>query len=487
MTENEVAKISPLPCTRNLVPVYWSQSMKRSWRMNLGKRGLHVLHQRPSLRENLIITVTTALVLISVPSSFAQSRRPFAPADILRVAGVSDAQISPNGQWVVYTVSTAEGDRTISTLWLARAGYDIPDPPTSVPPQTRQPGRDWREIARPPSQLLPQSWVASAPRWSPDSTTIAFLSNRDDQNGIWVVNITKPEPRFVTPVQSTNFFIPYAGESFAWSPDSKRIAYISASEEISELTGVERKLDNPRVIDRIQYKSRTSFSDNRRTHVWIVEVDKPEPRQLTSGLFYDHAITFSARGDEIGFLSNHEPDPDAKNNSDIFAVDFGGQVRQLTQTKGCEYEPSWSPDGRWIAYTATKRDVTTIDSVAEDTHVWVIAAAGGAGRELTAQQDRRARSPKWSADSRSILSLAGDRGSTQISRVGVDGRKIERFIIYAGPGGLLVGIFESENAGLRLGPHSNLESARPLQFGIFTVATRTVSAVEQGSIAGHTR
>ncbi|MBA3513877.1 MAG: hypothetical protein H0T77_05830, partial [Pyrinomonadaceae bacterium] len=113
------------------------------------------------MRENLIITVTTALVLISVPSSFAQSRRPFAPADILRVAGVSDAQISPNGQWVVYTVSTAEGDRTISTLWLARAGYDIPDPPTSVPPQTRQPGRDWREIARPPSQLLPQSWAAS--------------------------------------------------------------------------------------------------------------------------------------------------------------------------------------------------------------------------------------------------------------------------------------------------------------------------------------
>ncbi len=210
----------------------------------------------------------------------------------------------------------------------------------------------------------------------------------------------------MAPVQSTNFFIPYAGESFAWSPDSKRIAYISAGEEPSESAGAARKPDDPRVIDRIQYKSRTSFSDNRRTHVWIVEVDKPEPRQLTSGLFYDHAITFSARGDEIGFLSNHEPDPDANNNSDIFAVDFGGQVRQLTQTKGCEYEPSWSPDGKWVAYTATKREVTTIDSVAEDTHVWVVPAAGGGGRELTAQQDRRARSPRWSPDSRSILFLA---------------------------------------------------------------------------------
>ena len=102
----------------------------------------------------------------------------------------------------------------------------------------------------------------------------------------------------------------------------------------------------------------------------------PKPRQLTPGSSYDHALTFSPHGNEIAFLSNHESDPDANNNSDIFAVDLHGQVRQITTTKGCEYEPVWSPDGKWIAYTATKRDVTTIDSVAEDTHVWVIDAAG---------------------------------------------------------------------------------------------------------------
>ena len=58
------------------------------------------------------------------------------------------------------------------------------------------------------------------------------------------------------------------------------------------------------------------------------------PQQLTSGLFYDHAVSFSPRDDEIFFLSNREPDPDANNNSDIFAVDFGGQTRQITQTQG---------------------------------------------------------------------------------------------------------------------------------------------------------
>ncbi|PYS38175.1 MAG: hypothetical protein DMF71_17225, partial [Acidobacteria bacterium] len=162
-----------------------------------------------------------------------------------------------------------------------------------------------------------------------------------------------------------------------------------------------------------------SFSDRLRTHVWVADVDAPQPRQLTMGLFYDHALSFSPSGDEIAFLSNHETDPDANNNSDIFAVDLHGQVRQITNTRGCEYEPAWSPDGKWIAYTATKRDLTTIDSVAEDTHVWVIESGGGAGRELSADFDRRARSPRWSPDSKTVFFLAGSRGLTRIHSIGL--------------------------------------------------------------------
>ena len=117
------------------------------------------------------------------------------------------------------------------------------------------------------------------------------------------------------------------------------------------------------------------------------------------------------------------PIPDANNNSDIFAVDLHGQVRQITATKGCEYEPAWSPDGKWIAYTATKRDITTIDSVAEDTHVWVIDAAGGSGRELTAAQDRRARKPLWIRTARLVFYLAGDHGYTGLFAVDSRGGK----------------------------------------------------------------
>jgi hypothetical protein len=213
--------------------------------------------------------------------------------------------------------------------------------------------------------------------------------------------------------------------------------------------------------------------------VWVVDLERPAPQQLTSGLFYDHAIGFSPRGDEILFLSNHEPDPDANNNSDIFAVDLGGQVRQITQTKGCEYDPVWSPDGKSIAYTATKREVTTIDSVAEDTHLWVIPATGGNGKELATEQDRRVRDPQWSPDGRSIMYLAGDRGYITIFKIGIDGGRVSRFSLFD-LDGQLGGGFDNQDSKVRSETNSGIALAQPFQITNFSFSNRQ-QTINRGS------
>ena len=429
--------------------------------------------------KSIALTLSLSAVL-SVSSVAQQARRAMAPPDILRIANVSDAQINPNSQWIVYTVSAVNEDRNVSTLMLARTGGDSVMP--APPPQRRTvPYLDWPEIRSTPRPLLPPGWSASTPRWSPDGTMVAFLSRHEDQEGLWVVKLDKLdkgeklEPKFIAPIHSTNFFITYAGEPFAWSPDSRRLAYISARAEAGSAP------NDPRVIDRIQYKSRTSFSDDRRTHVWLVEVERPEPRQLTSGPFYDHAVTFSPRGDEIAYLSNHEPDPDANNNSDIFAVDFGAQTRQITQTKGCEFDPAWSPDGKMIAYTATKRDITTIDSVAEDAHLWVVNASGGNGKELSPEQDRRVRDPRWSLDSRTIFYLAGDRGYSTIYKTTIDGGKPSRFSAFV-LDDQLAGGFDVEDSRFRTESGSPLAVAQPFQITSFSFGNKSIPFVRGGNV-----
>ncbi len=371
------------------------------------------------LRSTALITCSLALLT----SVYAQ-RGLLTPADTLRVATVADAQIAPDGERVVYTVSTVEGNETRTRLWLVRRSLRGTDPTRAL---------------EPPRELLPAGWTGATPRWSPDGRRVAFLSTHEGQSGLWAVTILSDRtPRFVAPVRDTNFFITYADEPYAWSPDSRRIAYVSASapEGSAPIVMSEKQRPDPLVVDRIQYKSRTSFADNLRTHVWLTDVDEPNPRQLTTGQFYDHALTFSPRGDEIAFLSNHEPDPDATNNSDIFAVAMDGRVRQITTTRGCEYQPAWSPDGKWLAYTATKRDVTTIDSVAEDTHVWVVEADGShAGRELTAALDRRAQRPRWSRASNGLFFLAGERGQTNIYFTKLSGEPALRVISSSPAGG----------------------------------------------------
>jgi dipeptidyl aminopeptidase/acylaminoacyl peptidase len=378
---------------------------------------------------SLILVVAAATLFVA--SAQTRPATPMGLRDLLAVAAVSDVQVSPNGQWVVYAVSTAEGNETISTLWLARvagaSNYSAPAP------------------------LLPAGWNATNARWSPDGSKLAFFRRHNSQDAVWVVGLDERTPRFIARVEKTNFFITYAGESLAWAPDSKSVAYISATVDPTESPEALASGNDPRVIDRIQYKSRTSFSDSLHTHIFVSTIDQPEPRPLTDGSFYDQAITFSPNGDEIAFLSNRESDPDANNNSDIFAVDLHGQVRQITATKGCEYEPTWSPDARLIAYTATKRDLTTIDSVAEDTHVWVIDAAGGSGRELTAAQDRRARRPQWLPDSKTLVYLAGDHGYTGLFAVDARGGKAKQILPQTLEG--YKGTFGLSDAGLAPAPH----------------------------------
>jgi dipeptidyl aminopeptidase/acylaminoacyl peptidase len=395
------------------------------------------------------LIVLAVFFSLSLLHGFGQSKRGFLPTDLSLLKEVSDAQISPDGSKIVFTVSETLADRarSVSHLWIVPA-----------------PGGE-------PKRLTTNDATESTPRWSPDGRWIAFYSNRDNRDGLWMVPAEGGAPQPLIRVYRTNFFLNKAGESFCWAPDGKSIAFLSSIEVLGETPAIaaadkdrapagvpaaalrplsreeidklpievremlfraqgqamglrpqspiENALspipDDPRVITRLQYKSRTSFSDNLQSHIFVYDLASRQVRQITTGLAYEHSLSWSPKGDEIAFVSNREPDPDKINNTDLFTVNVKTfALRQLTKTKGCEWQPVFSPDGASIAYLATKRELTTIDSVAEDTHAFVLPAAGGEAKETNL--DRRTTAIKWTGNS--LLLLYGDSGKSILKQEG---------------------------------------------------------------------
>ncbi|HEX4594430.1 MAG TPA: S9 family peptidase, partial [Bryobacteraceae bacterium] len=329
-----------------------------------------------------------ALILLGTVSGLNAAALPVSAADTLATKVISEVEPSPDGRTIVFALGTVDlaANKTQERLMRIASKGGQPEPVQGAPEG------------------------AGSVRWSPDGSRIAFIAVRDKSSVIYTLEVASGKLTQVCDYRRSNGFLAHSGNMLAWSPDGRSIAFAGTLEP-------DPPVADPLVVTRILYKTRTSFSDNRRTHIYVVAAAGGEPRAVTSGSHDEHSIDWGGDGREIVFLSNHEKDPDAVLNYDIFAVNVeSGAIRQITHTPGVEMEPRVSPDGRSIAYTATKRGVTTIDSIAEDAHAWVVPLAGGEGKELNAPLDRRTSAVAWSPDGKSVMDTAGDHGSVLVCR-----------------------------------------------------------------------
>ena len=329
------------------------------------------------------------------------ARSTFQSSDLYRQKSVGDVQMSPDGKRIAYSVQNNDrAGRPYSQVWI----LDVAT------------GKAVR--------LGSDNEAASGPRWSHDGQQIAYFGREESGAGVVVARPDGSGAVLLAPVSGTNHPLPSNGERLAWSPDGKQVAFISAT------AGPETENANgdPMVITRYLYKPTASegltrFNDNRRLHIFIVDIASRQVRQLTSGDYYEHSIEWSPEGAEMLFVSNRESDPDRFFNYDVFAANVRtGDVRRLTETRNAEYRPVWSPNGKMVAYLGTTRSLTSSETTMEDTHVWLMDGIGGNRRELVAIDNRQGQ-PQWSPAGDSVYFTVQEHGSVRLYRMPIAGGK----------------------------------------------------------------
>jgi dipeptidyl aminopeptidase/acylaminoacyl peptidase len=351
-----------------------------------------------------------AVVLSSTNTLAAQ--RPVEAKDLLRLREVSDPQLSPDGAWVAYTVSTADtvADKQDDDVWMS--------------------SWDGKRSVR-------LTWTGEkehTPRWSPDGRYLAFLSSRDDPRGVdqvWLLNRAGGEAERVTDQ-------PGGISDYAWAPDGGRLALIASDpnpDQPQPGQDTSKQRPDPIVVDRYRFKyDEVGYIGDERDHLYVFTLAGRKAQIITPGDYDEEAPVWSPDGRSIAFLSRRRPEYDRTDNWDIYVVaaEAGAQPRQLTTFTGADMDPSWgsrapswSPDGKEIVYIQGGKPELLYYGGQK---VAVVPVAGGPARVLTGPLDRNPLSPTFSPDGKSILFLLEDDRVYHLARVPVDGGPVERLI-----------------------------------------------------------
>ncbi len=373
-----------------------------------------------TVRCSIAIVVLTALALAAPagPAQPQEARRPFAVDDIFNLKSVGDPRISPEGEWVAFTVSQLDADKDGSDtdIWMAPI--------------------DGGEALRMTAGDKPET----TPRWSPDGRWLAFLSARGGETTqVWLLPRQGGEAQQLTEIEQ-------GVSGYAWSPDATRLALLTRDPEKTETESDDEAGDDtdsntpagdssasddsdptsedapePIVVTRLQFKrDGRGYLDERRTHLHVFDVAGRQSFQLTAGPYDDGSPVWSPDGTSIAFTSNRTEEPDSNDNSDIFivAAEEGAEPRRLTEWIGADSSPAFTPDGLHIVYV---QGGDPADVWYDTNDVAMVPIEGAEPRVLTEGLDRNVGSPRVTPDGSTVIFTLEDYGSDHLSSVPLTG------------------------------------------------------------------
>ena len=385
-------------------------------------KGPHILDAKPGITEyarmqnskflpiqSAILFVASMAAFFLVASAEAQTKPHLGPDDFYRMRQVGDPQISPDGKWVAYTVTTMnrELDRLETQIWTV----------------------DWDGTQS--LQMTYGAESASSPKWSPDGKYLSFLSSHRGEKGegktqVWLLDRRGGEAQPLTDVKRDI-------EGYAWSPDGKKIA-LQLSGDDESVTDADKdkrmhKAAKPIVIDRYQFKQdiKGYLTDASRSQISIFDVAEKKLEPLTNDRRYDDQdATWSPDSSKIAFVSNRTSDPDQTAIDEIYVADAkpGGTPQKIASFNSPSGQRiRWSPDGKSILYL---EGLELKYGAYSQNSLHVISSSGGAPKSLAEKLDRGIIAPEFTGDGQAITFLFDDDRRVFLGRVSVNGGEVER-------------------------------------------------------------
>jgi len=372
-------------------------------------------------------------VFLSVIVLAQTSPRGITPEDYYSFEFVSDPHISPDGKLVAYVVTRVDRaqNRRNSSIWMAAT-----------------------DGARTPWEFTTSPQSSNAPRWSPDGESLAFLSSRPSESAATAPNAT-PSPATAStaspsdqPRNQVYLLSMNGGEArritnlkngvslFRWSPDGTRLVVVSRigpSDSRSDSRADNRDRSDVRHYKNTSYKfNDTGWFDDRRTHLWIVEVKTGNAKQITEGNDWnDSDPQWSPDSKRIAFVSNRTGKEYEENrNTDVWVInaDGSGTLTKISDHDEADNQPRWSPDGKWIAFAGELHD-------RDHPKIWLAPSSGNAASVQAANGlDLIPGGLEWSEDGKSIYFETGVKGENHLFRVDLSTKSIAQ--VTSGPRGV---------------------------------------------------
>jgi dipeptidyl aminopeptidase/acylaminoacyl peptidase len=368
------------------------------------------MEPRP-LTRTLLVSIALLSALAACAADTPQ-KRAINLDDLAKMQRVGAPVISPDGEWVLYTVSQVDSkeDKSQSHLWMVK----------------------WDGSVR--LQLTYGKEGASSPKFSPDGKYISFMSDRPGAvkgDQVWVMDRRGGEAEQLTNITDRNI------QGYSWSPDSKKLLLtLHPKAEPDPEEGKPPAPPKAIVIDRYHFKQDIQgyLRDDAYNALYLWDLGTKKAEKLTTGKnVNENDAEWSPNGALIAFVSNLEPDPDRSDNTDVFVVDAkaGSAARKLTAWNGPDGgKLAWSPDSKSIAYAQGAKIELAQYSQAKP----AVVTLDGKVSYPAAKFDRSVREPFYTADGHLAYLVSDDRNQYP-AEVELNGNGVKR--LFAQPGAIM--------------------------------------------------